>query len=186
MKIIAPAAFVALLSAVPAWAGNVANCEVLVMREVGDTQGVAAAFSDGAEVVASMLDPDRPTIAAIDNAPIQALMCTRRNPVPDAEDAPLIASGIPFILSTDFNSQDAPLVTVALDADRQAIVRIAVGLSAGQETALAEFIDGYEPAEPKYTGGSDAEDGGSGDLIDVEDVEPPIEPDAQEDAEAPE
>ena len=186
MKIIAPAAFITLLSAAPALAGNVANCEVLVMREVGDKQGVAATFSDGADVVASMLDPDRPTIAAIDGAPIQALMCTRRNPVPDDEDTPLIASGIPFILSTDFNSQDAPLVTVALDEDRQAIVRIAVGLSAGQETSLAEFIDGYEPAEPKYTGGNDVEDDGDGDIVDVEDVDPPIEPDAQVDAEAPE
>ena len=127
------------------------------MRDVGDGQGVTAAFSAGADVVASMLDPERPTIAAIDDAPIQALMCTRRDPVPDAEDAPLVASGIPFILSTDFDSADAPLVTLGLDGDRRAVVRIAVGLSPAQETALEKFITEYEPVGPKYTDEDDVE-----------------------------
>ena len=154
-----------LLAALPALAGNIADCEVVVMDAVeGEaTSGVAAAFLDAGEVISSMLDPERPTLAVIDGRPVQALMCTRRNPVPDAEDVPLIASGIPFILSSDFDSDSAPVVTLALDEERRAVARMAVGLSAPQETALADFLDAYEPQDAKFTGDAE-ETGGESDI----------------------
>ena len=167
-----------LLAALPAFAGNIANCEVVVMDAVeGEaTSGVAVAFLDAGEVIGSMLDPERPTLAVIDGRPVQALMCTRRNPVPDAEDVPLIASGIPFILSSNFDSDSAPVVTLALDEERRAVARMAVGLSATQEAALADFLDAYEPQDAKFTGDAkevdDEDDGESASEMDDAEDDP--------------
>ena len=135
----------------PVHAGNIANCEVVIMAQIEDGAAAVASFRDATDVISSIYDPDRPTVAVIDGHPIRGLMCTRKNPVPDAEDIPLIASGIPLVISTDFDSADAPTVTIALNEDREAVAMMAVGLSDAQQDALDALLDAYEPVEPVNT-----------------------------------
>jgi|GEM_PF-6953174 len=143
------ASAVAVLSISPAHAGNIADCEVVIMAQLEDGAAAVASFRDATDVIASIYDDERPTIAVIDGHPIRGMLCTRKNPVPDAEDLPIIASGIPLVISSNFDSQDAPTVTIALNEAREAVAMMAVGLSDTQQNELDVLLESYEPQEAK-------------------------------------
>lgn len=141
-------ASVCTLAVVPsASAGNIADCEVVIMAQIEEGAAAVASFRDATDVIASIYDPERPTVAVIDGHPIRGLLCTRKNPVPDAEDLPLIGSGIPLVISANFDSPDAPTVTIALNEAREAVAMMAVGLSDAQQDKLDALLESYEPQE---------------------------------------
>lgn len=106
----------ALSSAPAAWADNIAHCEVLLMQTVDgeDANGEfqIASYRPAVSFIASVYDeaPDHET--QIDGHAIKALLCRRSNIVPSETDYAMIATGIPFILSQDFDSTETDSLTM--------------------------------------------------------------------------
>jgi len=136
------AAFVAI----PAQADNIADCDVVLMEPVEGAEDLGAqiaSFRDASDFIASVHDDDRETVTAIDGYAIRGLMCTRGNPLPTQSDFKLIASRVPFILSTDFDSSVAPTVQVMADASGRAVALMAEGLTETQKALLDEVLERF-------------------------------------------
>ena len=102
--------------ALPAAADNVANCEVLLTAVVADDGGAGeaqiASYRPAVDFLASLHDDEAEHLAKIDGHPIRAVMCRRNDVIPAASDYPILATGLPFILSQDFDSADTDSLTM--------------------------------------------------------------------------
>lgn len=107
---------VALAIAAPAAADNVAHCEVLVMEVIKDKdvngQAEVATFAPAVNFIKSVYDEEDGHITHIGKLPIRALMCRRNDVLPAETDYALMATGIPFVLSQDFDSSDTDSLTI--------------------------------------------------------------------------
>ena len=137
----------ALGIATPASGDNIAACEAVIMTDVEGGAATIASFRDASLFIASVMDEEQETLTQIDGFDIAALMCTRRSPIPKMSDVPLIRSGVPFVLSTDFESADAPTVNIAINEAGEAVALMAAGLTQDQETALMAYLDAVPPIE---------------------------------------
>ena len=101
---------------VPAFADNIADCEVVLMEQIKqeDSEGVTeiASFRPAADFIASVYDDETEVIREIDGLSIRALMCKRRSVVPSETDFPIIATGTPFMISQNFDSNETGLTTI--------------------------------------------------------------------------
>lgn len=122
----------------PAWADNIAGCEVVLMEKIKqeDSEGVTeiASFRPAADFIASAYDDEVEILRDIDGLPIRAIMCKRKSVVPSLRDFPIVATGTPFMISQNFDSTESGLTTIyfkdgkfqvdykgaELDADTQA------------------------------------------------------------------
>lgn len=137
----------ALGFAQPAWADNVAHCEALIMQAIPseDGQGEAqiASYRPAVGFLASLYDEDSGHLSEIDGFPIRAIMCRRIDVIPSKTDYPILATGLPFILSQDFDSPDTDSLTVFWKDDALDYVYKGHPLSKESqtilETRLAEF-----------------------------------------------
>ncbi len=97
-------------------ADNVAHCEVLIIQVIADAalDGEAQVVTYGPAVsyIESVYDNEDGHITHIADQPIRALMCNRNDVIPAKSDYALIATGIPFILSQDFDSADTDSLTM--------------------------------------------------------------------------
>lgn len=100
----------------PAWADNIAGCEVVLMEQIKqeDSEGVTeiASFRPAADFIASAYDEDTEVLRDIDGLPIRAVMCKRKSVVPSESDFPIIATGTPFMISQNFDSTETGLTTI--------------------------------------------------------------------------
>ena len=108
-------AFLLSVSA-PAFAGNIAGCEVVLMEKIKqeDSEGVTevASFRPAADFIASIYDDDIEVLREIDGLPIRAIMCKRQSVVPSLRDFPIVATGTPFMISQNFDSSESGLTTI--------------------------------------------------------------------------
>ena len=117
MRFILAASFLALSTA-PALADNIANCEVVLMERIEQEglEGAAevASFRSAGDFLASVYseDENEEVLREIDGLPIRAVMCKRHNIVPSLRDFPIAATGIPFMISQNFDSPDTGLTTI--------------------------------------------------------------------------
>ena len=139
---LAPAAF--LLFA-PAAQANVAACEAVTLSELEDGAAQMAGYHDATAFLHSVYDGEPGLALEIDGRPIRGLMCTRRDPLPTPRDLPILASGVPFVISTDFDSAEAPTVTLGIGPGGRAAALMTAGLSAAQEEALERYLDDLPP-----------------------------------------
>ena len=99
-----------------AWADNVAHCEALIMQTVPNADGTGEAqivsYRPAVDFLASLYDDDVGHLTEIAGFPIRAVMCRRNNVIPGESDYPILATGVPFILSQDFDSSDTDSLTV--------------------------------------------------------------------------
>ena len=107
----------ALLALAPtaALAGNVANCEVVIMEYVEDESGGGmdiASFRDAGAFLAGVYDDATELSLEEAGYPIRALMCTRRDVMPDEDDYAILATGVPLALSQDFDSNTSDSLTI--------------------------------------------------------------------------
>ena len=106
----------ALGAAQPAWAGNVAHCEALIMQVVPSEDGLSeaqiASYRPAVGFLASLYDEEDGHLSEIDGFPIRAIMCRRNDVIPSADDYPILATGLPFVLSQDFDRSDTDSLTV--------------------------------------------------------------------------
>lgn len=100
----------------PASADNVADCEVLLMQVVatdaGNGEAQIASYRPAVDFLGSLYDKKDGYITEIDGHPIRAVMCRRNDVIPAASDYPIMATGVPFILSQDFDSTDTDSLTM--------------------------------------------------------------------------
>ena len=104
------------LIAAPAFADNIANCEIVLMEAIAqeglEGKAEVASFRPADDFMESIYDDDIPIIREIDGLPIRAVMCQRPSPVPSLRDFPIAASGIPFMISQNFDSTQSGLTTI--------------------------------------------------------------------------
>ena len=100
----------------PAFADNIANCEVVLMEKIKqeDNEGVTeiASFRPAADFIASAYDNESDVLREIDGLPIRAIMCKRRSIIPSETDFPIVATGTPFMISQNFDSTETGLTTI--------------------------------------------------------------------------
>ncbi|WP_154813641.1 hypothetical protein [Hellea balneolensis] len=107
---------VLLSIASPAFADNIAGCEVVLMEKI-EQEGVegtaeVASFRPAADFIASIYDDETEVLREIDGLPIRAVMCERKSVVPSLRDFPIIATGTPFMISQNFDSTQTGLTTI--------------------------------------------------------------------------
>ncbi|NNE58437.1 MAG: hypothetical protein HKN36_10035 [Hellea sp.] len=106
----------ALMIGQTAMADNVADCEVFLRQPVMLDGEETGAFMDtyvpATDFIASIYDEEDGYITDIEDQPIKALFCTRQSVMPTLRDFPLVATGIPFVVSTDFDAAESKIVTI--------------------------------------------------------------------------
>lgn len=107
----------ATLSLAPAaWADNVAHCEALIMQIVEDETGAGeaqiASYRPAVHFLASLYDEEDGHLDHMNGFPIRAIMCRRNSVLPAETDYPILATGLPFILSQDFDSSETDSLTM--------------------------------------------------------------------------
>ena len=133
-----------------AWADNVAHCEVLLMKIIADENGGGeaqiASYRPAVNFLASLYDEDTEShMTEVDNFPIRAVLCRRNNVIPAPTDYNIMATGIPFILSQDFDSTETDSLTVYWKDDADAFDYVYKGNPLSDEaqesldTRLTEF-----------------------------------------------
>ena len=100
----------------PAFADNIAGCEVVLMEKI-QQEGVegsaeVASFRPAGDFIASIYDEETDILRKIDGLPVRAIMCQRNSVVPSLRDFPIIASGTPFMISQNFDSTETGLTTI--------------------------------------------------------------------------
>ena len=111
-------AIVALLWAAPSavLAADGADCEIVLMQviDVDPTKGEAqaASFLPAADFMRSVRDKTPGHMTDVNGQPIRIVMCRRNDVIPAKSDYAIMATGIPFVLSQDFDSQDTDSMTM--------------------------------------------------------------------------
>ncbi len=106
---------IALAMGVPAYADNIADCEAVMIEEIKEgerTGAVVQTFAPAVDVLASIYDDEDGHMAEIDGKPVKAILCERTDVIPTLRDFPILATGIPLALSTDFDATDSRSVTL--------------------------------------------------------------------------
>lgn len=102
--------------AVPVSAGNIANCEVVLMepmiKDGKDTGAKFASFRPAAAFLSSVYDDEAGHETQLDDHDIRGVMCTRQALIPTLRDFPILATGIPFSVSENFDSPNSNLMTL--------------------------------------------------------------------------
>lgn len=148
--------------AASATAGDIADCEALIMDYVQDedqAEGglVVATYRSAEDYIESVYDADMDPIVKIDGRPINAILCRRNDLVPDDKDFALISTGIPLALSQDFDTPDSDSLTVFFKDNRfQYKYASAYPLSEEVRELLDQQMEDFTARDHGL--GSDAED----------------------------
>lgn len=189
----------------PAWADNIAGCEVVLMEKIKqeDSEGVTevASFRPAADFIASIYGDDTEVLRKIDGLPIRAIMCKRQSVVPSLRDFPIVATGTPFMISQNFDSTESGLTTIyfkdgefhfdykgaELDADTQAEMKDRLEVFNLQPHDLAEKEKAMLAKKEETTEDiSEPEEEASTEMAETEDDTPSESTDTVQDAQADE
>ncbi len=108
----------------PAWASDdvpelperFSSCEVLTMRFIPDetSQGGMdlTTYAPATDYINSVYDNEEGHVTTILGDRIRALLCERNNILPIEADYPLLITGVPFVLSQDFDDTDTDSLTI--------------------------------------------------------------------------
>lgn len=98
----------------PAFAQSHENCEVVTMEPVikdGEPTGKeVAAFQSAQGFIDSIYDDEEGYITEISGSKIKGVMCQRTDIIPTLRDFPILKTGVPLSLSTNFDSLDSTLM----------------------------------------------------------------------------
>lgn len=104
-----------LMAAPQASADNIADCEVVLIETIEDESGNGSAqiasYRPAADFIGSVYNNEQDVIMELDGLAIRALLCRRRNVIITQTDFKLLATGVPFILSQNFDSSESDLLT---------------------------------------------------------------------------
>lgn len=98
-----------------AQASNIADCEIVLLEFIADETGRGganvASYRPAYDFMESVYNDEVETLYEIDGLNIQAVMCKRSDVIPIKSDFKIMATGIPFFLSQNFEIQDSDLIT---------------------------------------------------------------------------
>jgi len=100
-----------------------------------------ASFRPAAEFMSSVYDDAEGHVDNIDGHAIRGVLCQRTNVIPSLRDFPIIATGIPFSLSDNFDRPDSQLVTVYFKDDAFQHKYAGKDLSKDDKTALMDVME---------------------------------------------
>lgn len=113
---ILPAVLALIAFGQTAQAADAPDCQILIMEplEVKDAPGEAmvASYFPAAEFIDSVQDDAPDHLSEVNGQKIRALMCTRNDVLPAESDYDFLGTGIPFVLSQDFDSPDTDSLTL--------------------------------------------------------------------------
>jgi len=105
-----------------AFADNIAACEVILMETVEEdgkkTQAQMASFRPAVDFLSSVYDDEDGHMTEVDGYKIRGVMCVRKDVIPTLRDFPILATGLPFSLSQNFDSSESSLMTVYYKEDQ--------------------------------------------------------------------
>ncbi|WP_409432525.1 hypothetical protein ACJ3XI_09985 [Litorimonas sp. RW-G-Af-16] len=98
-----------------AFADNIANCELVLLEEIKDENGnggtQVASYRPAADFLADVYTDGAEVNQFIGDLKIRAVMCRRASVIANEADFKVLATGIPFVLSQNFDSAESDLVT---------------------------------------------------------------------------
>lgn len=99
-----------------AYAAETSNCELLLVQIIQSPDGKGEAqvpsYVPAEEFMATLTDDKPGHMTEYLGHKIQAIMCRRNDILPTQEDYTILATGLPFILSQDFDSSDTDSLTL--------------------------------------------------------------------------
>ena len=124
---------------------NVADCEVLVQEPITLDGKPTGAFVDtyipASDFIGSVYDSEDGHLTQAEGKDIRVLFCTRNNIIPTLRDFPLLATGIPFAVSTDFDTPGTPLIYYFFAEGKFAHAYEGPDLSEEQAAKLADAME---------------------------------------------
>lgn len=128
-----------------AQADNVADCEILIREAVMLDDKETGAFIDtylpATDYIASIYDDEEGHVTQALGKDIKALFCTRHNVIPTLRDFPLLATGIPFAVSTDFDAEGTAMIYYFFAGDKFAHAYEGPDLSPEEAARLSDAMD---------------------------------------------
>jgi len=101
--------------AAPAFADNIADRELVLLQEIKHESGNGgtpiASYRPADEFLAGLYSKEAEITTEIDGLKIRAVMCARNDVIPTKTDFEILATGIPFVLSQNFDSAKSDLMT---------------------------------------------------------------------------
>jgi len=98
------------------YADNIADCEVVIMEKYKPEDNKqlveVASFHPAINFIESIYNEDKKIIRTINGFKIRAVMCKRMNVIPRKIDFPILKSGIPLMLSQNFDSSTSGITKV--------------------------------------------------------------------------
>jgi len=132
-------------------ADNIANCEVILMETIEDESGNGSAqiasYRPAGDFIASVYNDDVKIINDIDGLPVRALLCSRKNVIISDTDFKLLATGVPFILSQNFDSATSDLLTYFFKNGQFQYTHKGKGLSEENLQLLAKRLENFNSRE---------------------------------------
>lgn len=104
-----------LLTPAVTMAGDLSQCEIVVVNDVVDEDGgrmTVASYRAADGFLAGVYDPDIDLVIEDNGHAIRGLICVRNDLVPTEKDYAILATGIPLSLSQDFDSEDSDILTL--------------------------------------------------------------------------
>ena len=124
---------------------NMAACEAVMVEQVKEngepTGAVMQTFAPAVDIIASIYDDEDGFLNEIDGRDVKAILCQRSSVVPSLRDFPILKTGIPFAISTDFEAVDSRSVTIFFkDGEFQHVFKGAE-LSENQQSKLIDVME---------------------------------------------
>ncbi len=104
-----------LLTPTLAAAGDLSHCEIVVINDVVDEDGdhmTVASYRAADGFLTGVYDPDVDLVVEDNGHAIRGLICVRNDLVLTEKDYAILATGIPFSLSQDFDSSNSDILTL--------------------------------------------------------------------------
>ena len=122
------------------------NCEIVLVEPVAKGASLAS-YRPEDSFIESLYDEEEGFQESVGSLKIRAVMCTRENVIPRLRDFPIIASGVQFSLSNDFDSSDSQFMTVFYKAKEFQNKFSGPALSDGEQVALRDVMEIYNLQE---------------------------------------
>jgi hypothetical protein len=119
--------------------------------ETGRGGANVASYRPAYDFMASVYDDSQDTLYKIDGLNIQAVMCKRRDIIPTESDFKILATGIPYFLSQNFESQDSELITFFFKDGKFQHSYKGSGLDAESEARLTEIMAAFNAKDHGLT-----------------------------------
>jgi len=118
------------------------GCEIVLVEPVAKG-AMLASYRPADNYLDSLYNGENQVMDMIDGLKVRAVMCTRDQVIPRLRDFPILASGVQFSISNDFDSHDSQLITVYYSGTSFQKKYSGPELSVGEEIALRDVMEIY-------------------------------------------